>query len=103
MKCLACGLENPPSAARCDCGNPITKQVQVVPSASMSAPPRSKSAIRFVWLAPLLGALVASAELASNWDSQKSAPQQAALAGFALALAVIPYCLARAVSGLAGK
>ena len=70
----------------------------------MSAPPRSKSAIRFVWLAPLLGKLWSLArKLASNLDSQKSAPQQAALAGFALALAVIPYCLARAVSGLAGK
>jgi hypothetical protein len=71
MKCSACGLENPPSASRCDCGRPMAARVQMVEVASAPASPESKGAIRFVWLAPLIGAVLATAELAANWDSQK--------------------------------
>jgi hypothetical protein len=102
MKCSVCSLENPPLAQRCDCGYPLAGSapfVQVTPPIVNT----NGGMIRFVWVAPLLGALAAGADLLASWDSAKSAPQQAALAGFVLACAVIPYCFARAVVGLAGK
>jgi len=102
MKCPSCGLENPPSAMKCDCGYPLGIAAQPTQTIHTSSAPRS-SAIRIIWLIPLLAALFAAADFAFNWDAQKSAPQQAALAGFALVCTVIPYCLARAVVGLSGK
>jgi hypothetical protein len=101
LKCPTCNLENPPTAETCDCGSRLsgrTQQVQVIPS-----PVPGIGAIRLVWLLPLLGSVVAGAEIFLSWDSAKSAPQQAALAGMVLAWAVIPYCFARAVIGLTGK
>lgn len=59
--------------------------------------------IRIVWVFPLLGAAYSSVYFLSSWDAQKSAPQQAALAGYSIALAVLPYCLARAITSIIGK
>jgi predicted nucleic acid-binding Zn-ribbon protein len=52
---------------------------------------------RFLWVIAIIGAGVAIAELSITEFTAQSAPQQAAGAGLALAWAVIPYCLARAV------
>lgn len=112
MKCGACGLENPPSAKVCDCGYPFDGAVPFVQMAATRwsltpGPPRvlhaGMGALRFVWLLPLFGAIAGGADIVLSWDSAKSAPQQTALAGFVLACAIIPYCFARAVIGLAGK
>ena len=99
MKCPSCSLENPPTAAKCDCGCPLV----VFPS-SIPAPvvlPRP-GFVRIVWLAPMIGAFIAAADLYVGLSASASAPQQAAAAGMALAWVVIPYCFARAVMGLAG-
>lgn len=95
MKCSGCGLENPPSASRCDCG----QKLGAVPSVQE---PR-RGAVRIVWLLPLLGSFAAGIDLVNGLTVATGAPQQAAAAGIALALVVIPYCLARAVMGLAGR
>ena len=59
--------------------------------------------IRLVWVAPLAGAAYSTLNLMSNWESAKTAPEQAAVAGYALACTVLPYCFARAITGIVGK
>jgi hypothetical protein len=58
---------------------------------------------RLIFAASMFCAIYAAYDLYSNWDAQKSAPQQAALAGYVLGCAIIPYCFARAFSGAFGK
>ena len=55
---------------------------------------------RFFWYACVLGCVAALVQLAMTFNHELSAPQQAASAGMALALAVIPYCLARTIQQL---
>jgi hypothetical protein len=102
MTCESCGIENPASAQTCDCGHVLGRPAQLVRPRiliqEIMAPIR-----RAVFLLPLLGATFAAFDLYSNWDAQKGAPQQAALAGYVLAWAVIPYCFARALAGLLSK
>lgn len=52
------------------------------------------------WLWVLLGAIFGALQLSAGLDAAESAPQQAAVAGMAAAMAVIPYCVARAVQHL---
>jgi hypothetical protein len=52
----------------------------------------------FFWAVAIVGALLAGGQLFIVFDAAASAPQQAAGAAIALSLAVIPYCLARAIS-----
>ena len=100
MRCPSCKIENPPTAKRCDCGYDLTSIHTVVHTAESK---RASGIAQAVWVLPIIGALAATFELATNWDAQQSAPQQAALAGFALCLVIIPYCLARAIAGLMGE
>ena len=53
---------------------------------------------RLVFVLPLACATFAAYDVYTKRDTQKSAPQQAALAGYVLAWTVIPYCFARAFS-----
>ena len=106
MKCPNCGLENPQSALRCDCGQTFGRE-SIPPQIQMAeirkAVASSDGSPRAIWVLPLLGALIGGAELAANWSSADSAPKEAALERLALACAVIPYCLARALAGLLRK
>ena len=54
----------------------------------------------FAWIWALLGSLAGCAVLVSGWSSAESSPQEAAVAGMALAIAVLPYCFARVLSGI---
>lgn len=53
----------------------------------------------FLWILSVLGAVAGGVQLLLV-EAQPGAPQQAAAAAIAVGLAVIPYCLARAVSEL---
>lgn len=55
--------------------------------------------MRILWIIPVLGAIFGGVELLSFF-SATSAPQQAAAASLAVALAVIPYCLMRSLDGM---
>lgn len=55
---------------------------------------------KFSWALVIVGALLGGFTLLAVVSAQ-SAPQEAALAAIAVALAVIPYCFARAVTELA--
>lgn len=55
------------------------------------------------WSLTILGSLLGGFILFSGIAEARSAPQQAAAAAMGAACAVIPYCLARAVSELGGK
>jgi predicted nucleic acid-binding Zn-ribbon protein len=55
---------------------------------------------RIGWYLCLTGAVVAGIELSYTFAKAESAPQQAAGAAISLALAAIPYCLARALQML---
>jgi hypothetical protein len=52
---------------------------------------------RFLWVVTIVGCGIGIAQLSITFATAQSAPQQAAGAGMAIATAVIPYCLARAV------
>ncbi|MEQ1909227.1 MAG: hypothetical protein ABMA15_10420 [Vicinamibacterales bacterium] len=52
------------------------------------------------WILVVLGALAAGVQAVDTFLSAESAPQQAAGAGMACMLAIVPYVLARAVSEL---
>lgn len=53
-----------------------------------------------LWIVTALGALAGALLLFTGLQGAESAPQEAAIAAIAVACAVIPYCLARAVSEL---
>jgi hypothetical protein len=105
MKCPNCKLENLPGAHHCDCGHSFVNRSSLSPGAGgPSGMSRFISGlIRVVWICPLLGAGFSIVNLATNWDAQKSAPQQAAFAGFVTAWTVLPYCFARAVTAILGR
>ena len=54
---------------------------------------------QFFWVMAFVGALFGLITLVSAFG-EDSSPKQAAAAGLAVALAVIPYCFARAISEL---
>ena len=55
----------------------------------------------FVWVCALIGSILGGLTLLSV-AVQTGAPQQAAVAAIAVALAVIPYCFARAIEKIDG-
>jgi drug/metabolite transporter (DMT)-like permease len=60
-------------------------------------PPPVKRRPRFWWILAELGAIVGGAILILFFPFASSAPQEASIAALAIACAVIPYCMARAV------
>ncbi len=56
--------------------------------------------MRFIWILPLVGSLIAGLEFFDSLISATSAPQQAAGAAMAMSWAVLPYVFARAAEGL---
>lgn len=57
--------------------------------------------MKFFWVCTLLASILAGAVLAFGLLMAKGAPQEAATAGVALCLAVIPYVFTRAIEGVA--
>jgi hypothetical protein len=55
--------------------------------------------MKFFWLVTALAACLAGATLAATLATSSGAPQQAAGAAIALAIAVIPYVFTRTVEG----
>jgi hypothetical protein len=105
MTCQSCGIENLPTASRCDCGHILGSAARPGSRAEVGIKPVGviTTVTRLLFVAPLAGAAYGGVYFLIFWDTQKSAPQQAALAGYVLACAVIPYCLARAFAGITGK
>jgi hypothetical protein len=58
---------------------------------------------KFLWLVALLGALAGGVVLLLGFLFASGAPQEAAAAGLACGLAVIPYVLARAANEFFGS
>ena len=56
--------------------------------------------IAIAWLVSLLASVAGCGVLISGVAGATSAPQEAAAAGIALGVVIIPYCIARALSGL---
>ena len=54
--------------------------------------------VQFLWLFTILGCLLGALIGITGILAAKGAPQEASAAAIAVACAVIPYCLARAVS-----
>ncbi len=53
---------------------------------------------QLLWLVTIIGSIVGGMVVYVGVGAAKGAPQEAAAAAVGLAMAVIPYCLARAVS-----
>ena len=53
---------------------------------------------KFLWSLTIVGSILGALAIAVGVTSATGAPQEAAAAAVGIALAVIPYCLARAVS-----
>lgn len=58
---------------------------------------------KFLWLIAMLGSIAGGLLFISGMGQAESAPQEAAIAAMAVALAVIPYCLARSVAELSSN
>lgn len=56
--------------------------------------------MNILWLLPLLGALGAAFIAFAGVSAAKGAPQEAAIAGIALCVAIIPYVFVRALEGM---
>ena len=56
--------------------------------------------MRFIWILPLFGSLIAGLEFFDSLMSAASAPQQAAGAAMAMCWAILPYVFARAAAEL---
>lgn len=59
--------------------------------------------VNMLWLLTIIGALFGGAILVIGFTSANGAPQQAAAGALAIGCAVIPYCLARAISERADR
>ena len=53
---------------------------------------------KFLWVLVIIGSMLGGAAFMIGVPSAEGAPQEAAAAAIGIAFAVIPYCLARAVS-----
>ena len=53
---------------------------------------------KFLWSLTIVGSILGALTIAVGVAGATGAPQQAAVAAIGIAFAVIPYCLARAVS-----
>lgn len=103
MTCESCGIENPTSAAKCDCGHVLGEPKRYRAEIDKQPLGIVTTVTRVVFIAPFLGSMYGAQYFYANWNVQTSAPQQAALAGYVLACAVLPYCFARAFAGMTGK
>ena len=56
--------------------------------------------VRFAWIVALVGSALGALTFLLTMSGAESAPQEAAGAGMALALAAVPYCFARALGEL---
>lgn len=52
----------------------------------------------FLWILTIIGCFIGGLVLVVGWIAATGAPQEAAAGALAVGCAVIPYCLARAVS-----
>ena len=100
MLCPSCRLENPPSSKRCDCGHIFGEPVLSSQMRARSESELGTGLVRLVWALTALGSMIGGAELVLNWSSATGAPQQAVIVAMALAWAVLPFCFARAVTGV---
>jgi len=57
----------------------------------------------FFWSLVIIGSIIGGIIFLFGIAAAKSAPQEAAAAASGIAFAVIPYCLARAISQIQGK
>jgi hypothetical protein len=51
----------------------------------------------FLWVVTIIGSIIGVLVVVGGVAASKGAPQEAAAAAIGISLAVIPYCLARAV------
>jgi len=106
--CPKCGAEfgtDDETCPRCNFDpteTPTTKGSGPVSSSDTAAVQTdSKSGVASLfWVVALAGAVVAGVVAVSGIMNAQSAPQEAAAAGMAVAIAVIPYVFARAVQAL---
>ena len=99
MRCPSCRLENPPTAKRCDCGHTFGEPVSSDPKGRVESA-SGQALARLVWVLAALGSVVGGINLALDWSSANGAPQQALIVAAGLAWTVIPYCFARAITGV---
>ncbi|MBI3505489.1 MAG: hypothetical protein HY059_11665 [Proteobacteria bacterium] len=59
--------------------------------------------LKFFWIVTLLLSCIAAYQFITDILAAKSAPQQAAAAGMAIALVIIPYVFTRCVEKLSGQ
>jgi hypothetical protein len=100
MRCPSCRLENPPSSKRCDCGHTFGEPVSVSRRGARAESELGTGLARLVWAVAAMCSVVGGVEFVLDWSSATGAPQQAVIAAVALVWAVIPYCFARAVTGV---
>lgn len=120
-KCIKCGhvadLESYSAASSCPACGAVYAKVEAQASlervraqrqpaiAEPSTPTPAKKSLTEIlaWAFSALASVYASSVLIGGLEEAQSAPQQAALAAMSGAIAVIPYCFARAISSLSRR
>lgn len=59
--------------------------------------------MKAAWILVIIGSVLGTLTLLLTFAASESAPQEAAGAGLAIAMAAIPYCFARALSEMGGR
>jgi len=105
--CLRCGTFNEASqgAALEACPSCGVVYARAVPQPQVANVPAPKPSLvtRAGWFGALIGGAAGLAQIIMTHAEAESAPQQAAGMAMALAYAVIPYCIARALAAIGKK
>jgi hypothetical protein len=104
--CPRCEERVDPSATTCvHCGEPLTSDTlkEAPPPPPRMALAAMNPLARLFWIIAIGCTLWAAAEAFIGFRAAQSAPQQAAVAGYACALVIIPYVLARALDELTSR
>lgn len=94
IECPICRKLSPDSTEKCECGRLLSASTHPTQPG-----PQGGFIAAFFWIVTLVAALPASYVLAEALTAD-SAPKQGAGAAIAAAIAIIPYCFARAISEL---
>ena len=74
-----------------------------VGTAAKTSPPEGEQNMKAAWIFVIIGSSLGALILLLTFFGGESAPQEAAGAGLAIAMAAIPYCFARALSEIGGR
>jgi uncharacterized membrane protein YvbJ len=100
MFCQKCGAQLPQDAVFCPACGTNQQQVAAASVTALRRPQADTCFLRGLWVIAFLGAIFGAFVVFFGVVNANGAPQEASAAAIGIAMAVIPYCIARATSEL---